>query len=310
MQDARVHPISSLPANSPAVSSFDPALAFGRSLGWLTSGDLQILAKSHVGIIGMGGVGGQYAEVLARLGIGRFTVCDPDTFSIENTNRQNECKTSNYGRNKAEVIRELILDINPKAVVNLIPGAMKLDQVDTFCGAVDIYIDALDFFQIDLRIAIFRKMHQLGKPAITVAPVGAGAACVVFGKDSMSFDDYFGLHRTTDKVERSLMFLVGLAPSLQHASYIQDRSRLDFEKNLTPSLPIGVYACAAVAATNITKLLLGRGKVKYAPWSIHYDAYKMDIKKKYIFWGYRNPLQILRLKILKAMMPRDQKRVS
>lgn len=282
--------------------AFDPNIAFSRSLGWLTADELQRLSRLKVGIIGLGGVGGQYAEIFARLGVGEYVICDPDTFSIENTNRQNECKVSNYGRNKAEVISELILDINPRAKVTVLPGAMQLSQVDPFCRSIDVYIDALDFFVVDLRIAIFQKMRELGKPAMTFAPVGAGAASVVFTKNSMSFDDYFGFHRSTDPVVRSNMFLTGVAPSLQHRHYVQEPERIDFTTKKAPSLPIGVYSCASLAAVTLMKLVLNRGKVPMAPWNVHYDPYMLTLKKKYIWWGYRNPLQLLKLRILNALV--------
>lgn len=281
---------------------FDKKTAFSRSLGWLTEAEQDQLAQAHVGIIGMGGVGGQYAEILARLGVGRFTICDPDSFAVENTNRQNECKTSNYGRNKAEVIAELIRDINPNAIVSVIPGAMTEKNVELFCRSVDVYLDSLDFFEIDLRISIFKRMHELGRPAVTIAPIGMGAACLIFQQGSMSFEDYFGFSRSTDPVERSLMFMVGLAPSFQHRHYIQERDRLDFSTRKTPSLPMGVYACAAVGATTIAKLILGRGKILAAPWSVHYDSYQMKIVKKYVFWGWRNPIQRLKLFIVRRML--------
>ncbi len=36
----------------------------------------------------MGGVGGVHLMTLARLGIGKFTIADPDTFELANFNRQ------------------------------------------------------------------------------------------------------------------------------------------------------------------------------------------------------------------------------
>ena len=286
-------------------ASFDPKLAFSRNLGWVTEAEQEKLSKIHVGIIGMGGVGGQYAEILARLGVSHYTICDFDEFSIENTNRQNECKVSNYGRNKAEVITELIKDINPTATVKTMKKPLKLEEVDSFCDSIDIYLDALDFFVVDLRVAIFRKMRALGKPAVTAAPVGTGAACLIFTRDSMSFDDYFGFHRSQDVVEQSNIFLVGVAPTLQHGRYIQDRSRADFANRKVPSLPIGVYACAAVMATCVLKITLGRGKILKAPWSVHYDSYLMQVKKKYVWWGYRNPFQLLKLWILNRIVKKS-----
>jgi molybdopterin/thiamine biosynthesis adenylyltransferase len=284
---------------------FNAKEAFSRNLGWLTQAEQEKLSRLHVGIIGMGGVGGQYAEILARLGVGRFTLCDPDQFSIENTNRQNECKTSNYQKNKAQVISDLVKDINPKAEVTVIPGELKLEQVDPFCESIDIYLDALDFFVIDLRVAIFRKMRNLGKTAITIAPIGAGATCLIFTKDSMSFDDYFGLHSSKDSLERAYLFLVGLSPTLQQRYYLQERERADMAQGKAPSLPIGVYACAAVAATTIVKLSLKRGKILAAPWSVHYDSYLMTLKKRYVWMGYRNPFQKIKMRLLRRMLRRS-----
>ncbi len=282
--------------------SFDPMVAFSRSLGFLTVEELKRLSTMKIGLVGLGGVGGQYAEVLARLGIGEFVIYDGDRFSIENTNRQNECRVSNYGKNKAETIGNLIRDINPSARVTAVNQPLQISEVDAFCRSIDIYVDSLDFFVIDLRVAIFRKMRELGKPALTIAPVGTGSASLLFTKDSMSFDDYFGFHRSQDPVDRANMFLVGVAPSLQHRHYVMEPDRIDFTNRKTPSLPIGVAACAAAGATMVLKLSLGRGKLLPAPWSVHYDSYLMTVKKKYIWWGYRNPFQKLKLAVLNKMV--------
>jgi len=281
-------------------TEFDYKKAFSRNLGWLTEAEQEKIRRTHVGIIGMGGVGGQYAETMARLGVGRFTLCDPDTFGVENTNRQNECKTSNYGKNKAQVIAEVVKDINPTAEITIIPGGITAEHISSFCQSIDIYLDGLDFFETNMRILIFREMHKLGKPAMTFAPVGAGSAYLVFTKESMSFDDYFGMHLTNDTVERAVHFLTGLTPSFQHAAYLVERHRLDFANRKTPSLPLGVCACAAIAGAEFMKVVLGRGHVAVAPWSTHFDAYRARIVKKYIWWGYKNPMQKLKRSILRS----------
>lgn len=285
-----------------AKTGFDFNLAVSRNLGWVTVEEQKKLAGIHIGLIGLGGVGGQYAEILARLGVGKFTLYDPDSFSIENTNRQNECKVSNYNKNKAQVIAGLILDINPTAEVEFHAKAFSKDDLDSFCSKVDIYIDTLDFFEIDLRILIFEKMRQLGKTCLTAAPLGSGSSCLVFSPDSMSFAKYFGLERTQDPILRSHMFLLGLAPSLQQVKYLQDRGYVDFKKRKAPSMPMGVYACASIVATTVMKIVLQRGRVLSTPWSVHYDPYLNRVKKKYLWWGYRNPIQRIKFFILKNIL--------
>lgn len=287
-------------------SSFNTELAFSRNLGWLSADEQLKISKIHVGIVGLGGVGGQYAEILTRLGVQQFTIYDSDEFSVENTNRQNECRVSNYGRNKADVIAAMIMDINPQAQVHSFSKFLSSNEVNSFCDSIDIYLDALDFFVIDLRIAIFRRMREIGKTAMTAAPIGTGSALLIFGLGSMTFDDYFGFHKSSDPVERSNMFLIGLAPSLQHVRCIKERNRADFVNQKLPSLPMGVYSCAAVIATTLMKVVLNRGPVRLAPWSIHWDPYIMKVKRKYIWWGHRNPLQLIKLFILKKVTARIQ----
>ncbi len=273
---------------------FSPSLAFSRNIGWLTNNEQERIAQVRVGILGAGGVGGQYAEILARLGVSHFVIWDPDEFSIENTNRQNQCQASTYGKKKVEVIAELIRDINPLAVIHSYPKAMTDEKLDEFCQAIDFYFDGLDFFETDIRISVFRALRRHRRPAITVAPVGTGASALLFTNESMSFDDYFGLHLAKDHVTRSIYFLTGLTPTLMQRRYLVDQSRTDLAKKQVPSLGIGVYTAASLAATTFLKVILQRGTVKLAPWSLHFDPYLGTLKSRYTFGGYKNPVQRLK----------------
>lgn len=278
-------------------NKFDARKAFSRNIGWLSETEQEELSKIRVGILGVGGVGGQYAEILSRLGVRRFVIWDPDEFSIENTNRQNECRISNYAKSKAETITKLILDINPSAEVQFTPRAILETDLEDFCRSIDFYFDGLDFFATEIRIKVFRELRRLGIPAVTVAPVGTGASCLVFDSHSMSFDDYFGLHTTTDHVERSILFLTGLTPTLMQRTYLAAPQLTNLAQQRVPSLGIGVTTAGSMAVSTFLKITLKRGKVHKAPWSIHFDPFLGKFKKRYTFWGYRNPLQFFKRKL-------------
>lgn len=62
--------------------------AFSRNLGLISPSEQEKLRQSRVAVLGLGGVGGVNLVTLARLGIGRFTIADPDTFELANFNRQ------------------------------------------------------------------------------------------------------------------------------------------------------------------------------------------------------------------------------
>ena len=73
----------------------------------------QRLARSHVILFGLGGVGSYTAECLARSGIGELTLVDQDTVSLTNLNRQLEALHSTLGKTKAQAVAERLRDINP-----------------------------------------------------------------------------------------------------------------------------------------------------------------------------------------------------
>ncbi|MGS0754471.1 ThiF family adenylyltransferase [Roseateles sp. GG27B] len=58
--------------------------AFSRNIGWVTEAEQARLKNCRVAVGGLGGVGGNHAITLARLGIGRFTITDLDTFDWPN----------------------------------------------------------------------------------------------------------------------------------------------------------------------------------------------------------------------------------
>lgn len=75
------------------------------------------LKNAHIAIFGIGGVGGYVAEALARSGVGHLTLVDNDAVSESNINRQIIALYSTVGRDKVEVMKERIADINPEAEV-------------------------------------------------------------------------------------------------------------------------------------------------------------------------------------------------
>ena len=73
---------------------------------------VQLMSK-NVLVVGLGGVGGICAEMIARAGVGKMTIVDADTVDLSNTNRQIPALHSTAGKLKAEVMAERIKDINP-----------------------------------------------------------------------------------------------------------------------------------------------------------------------------------------------------
>ena len=269
---------------------FDYDTAFTRNIGWLTVAEQGRLRSSRVAIAGMGGVGGVHLLTLARFGIGRFTIADYDHFDLANFNRQTGALMSTLGQPKADVLARMARDINPDLDLRSLGEGVDPARADDFLEGADLYVDALDFFAFEARRAVFAACRRRGIPAITAAPLGMGAAVMVFTRDSMSFDDYFGFAGCDDE-EKAIRFLIGLSPGMLQRTYLVDPSRVNLRRREGPSTIAARQICAGVTATEAIKLLLGRGKVLEAPWAYQFDAYRNRLKRSWRPGGYRNPLQ-------------------
>ncbi len=270
--------------------------AFSRTIGWITRAELAQLRTKRVAIAGLGGVGGSHLLTLARLGIGAFTIADPDLFEIENFNRQAGAFLSTVGRYKADVLSEMALDINPTLDLRVRRGAIHADNVSELLDDADLYVDALDFFAVDARRAVFAACAERGIPAITAAPLGMGAALLIFMPGRMTFEQYFRLEGHS-RQQQLLRFLVGLAPARLQQSYLVDPNTIDLRAQRGPSTPMGCEMCASVAASNALKILLRRGPVTAAPYGLQFDAYRDRVVRTWRPGGNRHPIQRLALAV-------------
>lgn len=129
------------------------------------------LKNAHVALFGVGGVGSYAAEALVRAGVGKLTFIDGDTVNESNLNRQLVALRSTIGRQKAQVMLERALDINPEAqvaAVNMFYTAQTADSID-FKG-FDYVADAIDMVSSKLLIA--EKCYEAGTRLISA--MGAG----------------------------------------------------------------------------------------------------------------------------------------
>jgi tRNA A37 threonylcarbamoyladenosine dehydratase len=115
-------------------------------MGRLVGDDrMEKLFKTHVMVIGIGGVGSWAAESLIRSGIGKITLVDFDEVCITNANRQLHAMQGAVGKKKALVMAERLQKINPQAEVLHLPlfyNAENSDQV--LSHNPDYIVDAID----------------------------------------------------------------------------------------------------------------------------------------------------------------------
>ena len=129
------------------------------------------LNDSKVLIFGVGGVGGYVAEALARTGVGSFTLVDKDTVSESSINRQIIALHSTVGRDKVDVLKERMLDINPDVAVDARKCFFLPDNAHEFdFSQYDYVIDAVD--TVTAKLQIIMQAKEAGVPVISA--MGAG----------------------------------------------------------------------------------------------------------------------------------------
>ncbi|MDP5132468.1 MAG: ThiF family adenylyltransferase, partial [Paraglaciecola sp.] len=209
--------------------------AFSRNIGWFTEAEQEQLKNTKVAVGGLGGVGGDHSIVCARLGISNFNIADMDTYDYANFNRQAGANIETVGMDKSKIITDTIMKINPEASVKNFHQGISTKNLDEFLKDVDVYIDSLDIFALDIRRAVFKRCRELGIPAITAAPMGMGTAMLIFTASSMSFEDYFCFvdakpFNTDAEIKQIfedniLRFIIGVSPSMQQRHYLMDNTR-------------------------------------------------------------------------------------
>ena len=148
---------------------FDYKNAFSRNIGWLTQEEQSLLREKRVATAGAGGVGSEHLVTLARLGIGKFQISDFDEYEVHNFNRQAGAFMSTVNQPKVDVMREVILDINPEAEINSFPEGVNEENADEFLKDVDVYVDSLDYFALNARKLMYRKCYEKNIPVVVAA---------------------------------------------------------------------------------------------------------------------------------------------
>ena len=134
-------------------------------------GSVARLAKAHVCVIGIGGVGSWAVEALARSGVGKLTLIDADEVCVSNTNRQLHALDGQFGKPKVAVMAQRAHAIHPGIEVDAIEQfltpanlALLLDR------GYSLVIDCCDAFRVKVETIAWCRRRKL--PLITCGSAG------------------------------------------------------------------------------------------------------------------------------------------
>lgn len=114
------------------------------------------LARAHVVVLGIGGVGTVAAEALCRAGVGRLTLVDGERVEETNANRQLHALDGAFGALKAEEMAARLRRVNPAARIDAAAEAYGEASAERL-----VPVDAS--FVVDAMDTVVAKLHVIAR---------------------------------------------------------------------------------------------------------------------------------------------------
>ena len=128
------------------------------------------LKNASVTVVGVGGVGGITALLLARCGVGNLTLIDFDRVDETNINRQVVANVNTIGKLKTEVLKGMILEINPNCHVEIFSERLTKENVGKLIKDGQIVVDAIDSVADKVELCVYCRKSNIE----IISAMGAG----------------------------------------------------------------------------------------------------------------------------------------
>jgi len=246
---------------------------FERNMGIFEPEEQERLRNGRVVIGGCGGIGGTMAMVLARSGVGRFVLLDPQNYEPTNMNRQIACYDNTCGTNKAACLSREIARINPEAEVVVHESGLQLENLEELVNLADVFIPVMDAWPLSLAVLEKARWH---KPTIMAYPVGAVGRTCVFTAQSPTVAECLAMPYGYDYEQLQEYTKRPAARALLEYYRTEGAWKKDwFDGWVQGKLPHSqictiVWVTASLAALEVVKLLTGKWEPVIAPryWNV------------------------------------------
>ncbi len=189
-----------------------------RNMATLSPEDQHRLLGCTVCVVGIGGLGGSVAEMLARIGVGRLRLVDGDRFEESNLNRQRFADAASLDKPKAQIAREAIAAINPAVEVTALTEYLTAENGPAIIGDADIAVDCLDSLPARLSLQTACRRKQI--PMVSAAVAGVSGQITIFYPEDEGLTALYGdlasaADRGAERTLGNLAFAVNMLASLE-----------------------------------------------------------------------------------------------
>lgn len=254
--------------------------AHSRDYGFISNDELRVISEKKVAIAGVGGDGFQLGYNLAMAGVSNFSIADPENFELENSNRVIGATSSNIGRNKAEVFRDMVMDMRPNAKVDIYKDGVNKDNIEEFMYGSNLVLDETELTHLELGTMVAREARKNKIPDLFVMNLGFAALASSFHPEhGKTFEDIMGIPKgmPLDEVKDLTVDFSRCLPYLPNYGDINTLYAVQQGASL-PSIIQGVDIAAAIGSTEVFLHLTSevnnhRRSPVWAPKFRYMDAY-------------------------------------
>lgn len=148
------------------------------------------LGNLRIAVAGLGGMGGQIAEALIRLGVRHLRLADPDVYEGTNLNRQSMATRATLGRGKVEATMDRLASIAPDVELIGYTQGVAADSVEEFVAGCDIVVDEIDVTPLDRHVMLHRAARRNRLPVYSAFVAGLGVHLYVFEGETYTFERF------------------------------------------------------------------------------------------------------------------------
>jgi len=217
---------------------------------------LQKFRRSHIIVIGIGGVGSWVVEALARNAIGKLTLIDMDVVAESNINRQLPALSSTLGQNKTDVMAERTHEINEDCEVCIIEDFLTQENIAELIDTdADYVIDCIDNSRVKAALIAWCKRQKV--KMITLGGAGGQIDPSLIKIADLSRTAHDPLLSKTRKLLRQKhgfstnpkrRFSISCVYSSEHLLYSNDDGNVSQQK---PQDNVGGLSCAGGIGSSV-----------------------------------------------------------
>ena len=193
--------------------------------GLLSEQDMIQIQNLNLLLVGVGGIGGNLANQLIRLGVTSLTIVDFDVFDESNLNRQLFSNETSIGKFKVDIVKQELLKINSKTDIKIYRSKIE-DLLEHDFDQYDIIIDAVD--SIQTKIYLSKLCKEYNKPLLHGSCAGwYGQVGILESSTNLLQDFYQDAQKGLEETLKNPPFAPAIVSSImisELVKYITDSS--------------------------------------------------------------------------------------